>query len=312
MNRVSEKITISIPQLSDVEHMERGHTACAGCGASIAIRQAMKVLGPRTIIYIPACCLLVFTASYPINAWRTPMIHCAFENSASVAAGIATAMKYKGIDDVNVVAFAGDGGTVDIGVQALSGVAERNDNIIYICYDNEAYGNTGMQRSGATPYKALTTTTPLGKVIKGKIGHKKDFPKIMLAHDIPYTATATVGYWRDYMQKVARAKDIKGCRYIHVLAPCPTGWRHPVSDTIKLSKLAVDTGMWILYESENGKFRFTGPSRLLLEGKKKRIPVGEYLLQQGRFQHLTEEDIKEIQRWIDQNWEYYIKLEKCL
>lgn len=309
---MSEKISISIPQLTDIEYVEKGHTACPGCGASLAVRQAMKILGEKTIIYIPACCLLVFTGSYPLTAWRTPMIHCAFENSASVAAGIATAMKYKGLNDVNVVAFAGDGGTVDIGVQALSGVAERNDNIIYVCYDNEAYGNTGMQRSGATPFRALTTTTPVGKVLKGKLEHKKDFVKIMMAHDIPYVATATVGYWKDYMQKIARAKEIKGCRYIHVLTPCPTGWRTPVSDTIKLSKMAVDTGMWILYENDHGQFKFTGPSKQQLEGKKNRIPVKEYLLQQGRFRHLTEDDIKEIQRWIDSNWEYYTKYSRCV
>lgn len=268
----------------------------------------MKILGQKTIVYTPACCLIVFASSYPLNAWRIPFIHCAFENSAAVAAGIAAALKHKGIKDVNAVVFAGDGGTVDIGIQAISGAAERNDNVLYICYDNEAYGNTGMQRSGATPFGAWTTTTPIGSLIKGKTEHKKDFPKIMMAHDIPYTATATVAFWRDYMQKVARAKELAGFRYIHVLAPCPTGWRYPTSDTVKLSKLAVETGMWILYECDKGDFCFTGPSKLIAEGRKDRQPVKEYLMQQGRFRHLTDEAIDEIQKWIDYNWQQYSKL----
>jgi len=307
---MTKKAAITIPNLPETEYFESGHTACAGCGAAITVRQAMKILGQKTIVYTPACCLIVFGSSYPLNAWRTPFIHCAFENSASVAAGIAAALKHKGIKDVNAVVFAGDGGTVDIGIQAISGAAERNDNVLYICYDNEAYGNTGMQRSGATPFGAWTTTTPIGSMIKGKTEHKKDFPKIMMAHDIPYTATATVAFWRDYMQKVARAKELEGFRYIHVLAPCPTGWRYPTSDTVKLSKLAVETGMWILYECDNGDFCFTGSSKLIADGKKERKPVKEYLMQQGRFRHLTDEAIEEIQKWIDYNWQQYKKFRK--
>ena len=305
---MTEEIKISLPELSETELFESGHTACAGCGGALATRQAMKILGNKTIVYAPACCLLVFGSTYPVNAWRTPFIHCAFENSAAVAAGVAAALKYKGINDVNAVVFAGDGGTVDIGIQAISGAAERNDNVLYICYDNEAYGNTGMQRSGATPFGAWTTTTPVGNVIKGKTEHKKDFPRIMMAHDIPYVATATVAYWRDYMQKVARAKEVKGFRYIHVLAPCPTGWRYPTSDTIKMSQLAVETGLWMLYENDHGKFRITGPSKLIAEGKKERKPVKDYLSLQGRFRHLTDDAVKEIQEWIDRNWEFYKKL----
>jgi len=305
---MTEKAAISLPNLSETEYFESGHTACAGCGGAIAVRQAMKILGQKTIVYTPACCLLVFGSTYPLNAWRTPFIHCAFENSASVAAGIAAALRHKGIKGVNTVVFAGDGGTVDIGIQAISGAAERNDNVLYICYDNEAYGNTGMQRSGATPFGAWTTTTPIGSVIKGKTEQKKDFPKIMMAHEIPYTATATVAFWHDYMQKVARAKELEGFRYIHVLAPCPTGWRYPTSDTVKLSKLAVETGMWILYECYPGDFCFTGPSKLIAEGRKERKPVKEYLLLQGRFRHLTDETIEDIQKRIDYNWQQYKKL----
>ena len=305
---MAEKSTITLPNLPETEYFESGHTACAGCGGAIAVRQAMKILGQKTIVYAPACCLIVFGSTYPLNAWRTPFIHCAFENSASVAAGVAAALKHKGIKDVNAVVFAGDGGTVDIGIQAISGAAERNDKVLYICYDNEAYGNTGMQRSGATPFGAWTTTTPIGSAVQGKTEHKKDFPKIMMAHGIPYTATATVAFWRDYMQKVARAKELEGFRYIHVLTPCPTGWRYPTSDTVKLSKLAVETGMWILYERDHGDFRFTGPSKLISEGRKERKPVKEYLMLQGRFRHLTDEAIEEIQRWVDHNWQQYNKL----
>jgi pyruvate ferredoxin oxidoreductase beta subunit len=307
---MSEKISITLPSLPDTEYFESGHTACAGCGPAIAVKQAMKILGDKNIVYAPACCLLVFGATYPINAWRVPFIHCAFENSAAVAAGVAAALKYKKIEDVNAVVFAGDGGTVDIGVQAISGAAERGDNVLYICYDNEAYGNTGMQRSGATPFGAWTTTTPVGSLIKGKTEHKKDFPRIMMAHDVPYVATATIAYWRDYMQKVARAKEIKGFRYLHVLAPCPTGWRYPTADTVKVSELAVETGIWILYEYDHGKFRFTGPSKLIADGMKERKPIKEYLMMQGRFRHLTEKEIEEIQKYVDSLWDEYKKWTK--
>ena len=304
---MSEKIPINIIELPETEYFESGHTACAGCGGALAVRQAMKILGDKTIVYTPACCLLVFGSTYPLNAWRTPFFQCAFENSAAVAAGVAAALKRKGINDVNAVVFAGDGGTVDIGLQAISGAAERNDNVLYICYDNEAYGNTGMQRSGATPFGAWTTTTPVGTIIKGKTEHKKDFPRIMISHSIPYVATATVAFWRDYMQKVARAKDMRGFRYLHVLSPCPVGWRASTGDTIKLSRLAVETGLWILYECDHGAFRFTGPSRLIAEGMKQRKPVKEYLQLQGRFRHLTDKDIALIQEWIDKIWQEYSK-----
>jgi len=304
---MTEKAPITLPTLPETEYFESGHTACAGCGGALAVRQAMKILGEKTVVYTPACCLLVFGSTYPLNAWRTPFVQCAFENSAAVAAGVAAGLKQKGSKDVKVVVFAGDGGTVDIGAQAISGAAERNDDVLYICYDNEAYGNTGMQRSGATPFGAWTTTTPVGKMVQGKTEHKKDFPKIMVAHNIPYVATATVAFWRDYMEKVAKARDMDGFRYIHVLAPCPTGWRSATGDTVKLSKLAVETGLWILYECENGQFRFTGPSKLIAEGKKARTPVKEYLTLQGRFRHLTESAIQKIQERIDYNWQQYSK-----
>lgn len=306
--RMSEKIGVTLPELDEREFFEKGHTACAGCGVAIAVRMAMKILGDKTMVYVPACCLVVFGSTYPLNAWRVPFIHCAFENSAAVAAGISAGLKQKRLKDVNTVVFAGDGGTVDIGIQAISGAAERNDDILYFCTDNEAYGNTGMQRSGATPYGAWTTTTPIGSLVKGKTEHKKDFGRIMMAHDIPYVATATIAFWRDYMQKVARAKELRGFRYIHVLTPCPTGWRHSTNDTIRLSRLAVETGLWVLYECDSGVFRFTGPSKLIAEGVKERKPVEEYLMGQGRFRHLEDKDIQEIQKWVDCNWQRYKKL----
>jgi Pyruvate:ferredoxin oxidoreductase and related 2-oxoacid:ferredoxin oxidoreductases, beta subunit len=206
------------------------------------------------------------------------------------------------------VGWAGDGGTVDIGIQALSGAAERGANFIYICYDNEAYGNTGLQRSGATPYGAWTTTTPTGKKER-----KKNMPFIMAAHRIPYVATACPSYPIDFINKLRKAKELKGTKYIHVLTPCPTGWRYDTSKTVEIGRLAVQTGMWALYEIENGKFRLNPPSDRLID-KSKRKPVKEYLSMQERFRHLTEGDIEKIQKWVDEDWEYYkalASLERC-
>jgi pyruvate ferredoxin oxidoreductase beta subunit len=208
----------------------------------------------------------------------------------------------RGLDDITVVGWAGDGGTVDIGLQALSGAAERETNFIYICYDNEAYGNTGLQRSGATPYGAWTTTTPTGKKER-----KKNMPLIMAAHKIPYVATACPSYPVDFVNKLRKAKEIKGTKYIHVLAPCPTGWRYDTSKTVEIGRLAVQTGIWVLYEIENGRFRLNPPSDRLID-KSKRKPVKEYLAMQDRFRHLTEADIEKIQTWVDEDWEYYSKL----
>ncbi|MEM3090154.1 MAG: thiamine pyrophosphate-dependent enzyme, partial [Candidatus Bathyarchaeia archaeon] len=225
-----------------------------------------------------------------------------FEATGATCSGIAAALKIRGLEDVTVVGWAGDGGTVDIGIQALSGAAERETNFIYICYDNEAYGNTGLQRSGATPYGAWTTTTPTGKKER-----KKNMPLIMAAHRIPYVATSCPSYPVDFVSKLKKAREIKGTKYIHVLAPCPTGWRYDPSKTIEIGRLAVQTGIWALYEIENGDFRLNSPSDRLID-KSKRKPVKEYLAMQDRFRHLTEADIEKIQRWVDEDWEYYRKL----
>jgi pyruvate ferredoxin oxidoreductase beta subunit len=225
-----------------------------------------------------------------------------FEATGATCSGIVAALKIRGLEDITVVGWAGDGGTVDIGIQALSGAAERETNFIYVCYDNEAYGNTGLQRSGATPYGAWTTTTPTGKKER-----KKDMPLIMAAHRIPYVATACPSYPIDFVNKLRKAKETKGTKYIHVLAPCPTGWRYDASKTVEVGRLAVQTGMWALYEIENGKFRLNPPSDRLID-KSKRKPVKDYLSMQERFRHLTEADIERIQAWVDEDWEFYRKL----
>jgi pyruvate ferredoxin oxidoreductase beta subunit len=228
-----------------------------------------------------------------------------FESTAAAASGIVAALHQRIMKDITVVGWAGDGGTVDIGIQALSGAAERETDFIYICYDNEAYGNTGMQRSGATPYGAWTTTTP-----SGKRERKKDMPLIMAAHRIPYVATACPSYPIDFVNKLKTAKEIKGTKYIHILAPCPTGWRSDTSKTIELGRLAVQTGLWALYEIKDGKFKLNAPSDRLVD-KAKRKPVKEYFALQGRFRSLTEKDLERIQKWVDDDWENYRRLEDC-
>jgi len=285
---------MKIKDLSLEEHFTSGHTACPGCGGAIAARIAMKVFGKNTVAYFPANCLLVFGGTYPFNAFKVPYLHVLFENSAVCAAGISRALKKLG-RDAKAVAFAGDGGTSDIGMQSLSGAAERNEDIIYICYDNEAYMNTGIQRSGSTPYGAWTTTTPVGKKIAGKEDFKKDVPRIMMAHDVPYVATASIGYPNDFLNKLEKARDMKGFRYLHVFAPCPTGWRHDPAKTIEIGKLAVECGMWTLYECENGVFRITKKPKL--------SQVTDYIKLQGRFRHMTEEQVDTLQEWVTEKWE---------
>jgi pyruvate/2-oxoacid:ferredoxin oxidoreductase beta subunit len=285
---------MKLKEMPDEELFTRGHTACAGCGAAIAARNLIKVLGKDTVAVTPACCLLIFSATYPLVAWKIPYHHVAFENTAACATGMKRALKVRGKDDTTVMAIAGDGGTADIGLQALSGAAERNEDILYVMYDNEAYMNTGIQRSGSTPFGAWTTTTPVGKVKAGKANFKKDMPQIMMAHNVPYVATASVGHIQDFINKFEKAKKIKGFRFIQVYCPCPTGWRSDTAKTIELCKLAVDTGMWTLYESEDGK--------VTINRKPKMTPVQEYLKLQGRFRHMTEADIKKLQDWVTKKW----------
>lgn len=297
-------MALKIKDLPDEELFTSGHTACGGCGGALAARIALKVFGKNTMMYNPACCLLVFSATYPLASWKIPFLHVAFENTAAVSAGMKAGLESLGKDSL-VVGMAGDGGTADIGIQAISGAAERNDDIIYICYDNEAYMNTGVQRSGATPFGASTTTTPATKLVGGKREFKKDFPRIMIAHEVPYVATASVSHPMDLLAKLEKAKNTKGFRYIQIFAPCPTGWRMDSTKSIEIGKMAVESGMWYLYESEYGK-----PEKITYTPKKK-IPVKDYLMAQGRFKHLSEEDIAILQKWVDERWEkYYGKKEE--
>ncbi len=280
-------------KISDLELVAPGHRACAGCGCILAMRHALKALGKNAIVSMATGCMEVVTTPYPQTAWRVPWIHAAFENAAAVASGVSRALKVLRKEDVKSVAIAGDGGTADIGLQALSGAIERGEDILYICYDNEAYENTGIQRSGLTPYKAWTTTTPIGKVGRGEDRPKKDLPAIIAAHGAPYVATASMAYPLDYIRKIKKAAAIKGPTYVQVHAPCVPGWRIKESQTIEVARLAVLTGAWILYEVENGKPNVTFKPP-------KRKPVAEYLKLQGRFRHLTDEEIAEIQRMVDE------------
>ncbi|MCD6431448.1 pyruvate synthase subunit beta [Candidatus Bathyarchaeota archaeon] len=293
---------VTIKELPKEEYLLKGNTACAGCGAAISLRLLFKALGNKVILVVPACCTSVIPGPFPYTSFAVPVQNILFEATGATASGVVAALRQRGIKDVTVVGWAGDGGTFDIGIQALSGAAERGTDFIYICYDNEAYGNTGVQRSGATPYGAWTTTTPSGKKER-----KKRITMIMAAHRIPYVATACPSYPMDFINKLRKAKEMKGTRFIHILSPCPTGWRYDTSKTIEIGRLAVQTGMWVLFEIVNGKFKLNPPSSGLVD-KAKRKPVREYLKLQGRFRNLTESDIEKIQRMVDEDWEQYRKM----
>ncbi len=277
------------------EELFYGHKACGGCGESLAIRLAMKVLGERTFAALPAGCMSAVSFIYPNMAFTTNAIITPFASTGAVASGMAAGLKALGIENTHTVGFAGDGGTADIGLQALSGAIDRNDQIIYFCNDNEAYMNTGIQKSGLTPYGTRTTTSPAGKNLPGSVTMKKNMFEIVAAHGIAYAATASVGYLEDFMNKVAKAKEVKGTSYIHILAPCPTGWGHASNMTVSLAKLAVDTGLWYLAEYENGEFK-------LNKNPKDFAPVEDYLKLQARFKHLQSEDLEVIKAHRDAKW----------
>ncbi len=293
---------VTIKELPKEEYLLKGHAACAGCGPAISLRLLFKALGNKVFLVVPACCTTVIQGPYPYTSFDVPLQNILFESTAAAASGIVAALRQRNLTDITVVGWAGDGGTVDIGIQALSGAAERETDFIYICYDNEAYGNTGMQRSGATPYGAWTTTTP-----SGKRERKKDMPLIMAAHRIPYVATACPSYPIDFINKLRKAKEIKGTKYIHILAPCPTGWRYDTGKTVEMGRLAVQTGLWALFEIEYGKFKLNPPSDRLIDKAKRKL-VKEYFALQGRFRNLTEEDVDRMQKWVDDDWEKYRKL----
>jgi pyruvate ferredoxin oxidoreductase beta subunit len=304
-----EKYAVYVPRLvKKEENFTPGHRACIGCGEALAIRQSFKALDNNIIVVNATGCAEIFGGQFPNMAWQLPWIHTLFENTAAVASGIEAAykaMRRKGVklpENTKVVAIGGDGGTSDIGLQALSGALERGHDFTYICFDNEAYMNTGIQRSSSTPFGASTTTSPAGKKSIGQFSWKKNMPEIAAAHNIPYVATATHGYPFDLMAKVAKAVATPGPAYVHVLAICPTGWRSPTDTINRQARLAVETGVFPLFEVVNGVYRMT------IETPKLR-PVKDYLKIQGRFRHLSDDNIAKIQARVE--LEYQKLLEKA-
>jgi len=296
-----------------------GHRACAGCGPTTVLRLIMKAVRGPTIVTNATGCMEVVSSIYPYTSWATPWLHTAFENAAANASGIEAAIKIlkkKGRikqEQIDVIALAGDGGTYDIGIQALSGAVERGHDFLFVLYDNEAYMNTGIQRSGGTPLGASTTTSPAGTVIPGKLEPKKPIADIMVAHDMPYVATAAPYYWRDLIAKTRKGLEVNGPAFLHVFAPCPRGWRSDPAKSIELSRLAVETCIFPLWEAVNGEYQLSTPSKVMALSPQKKKPVKEYLQVQGRFRHLFtpkfEKLIGEIQRLTDERWQRLLK--KC-
>jgi pyruvate ferredoxin oxidoreductase beta subunit len=293
------------------ERLAPGHRLCAGCGATIVVRQILAAIDAPVVIANATGCLEVGTTIYPYTAWEVPWIHNAFENAASTISGVEAA--YRSLvrqgkipeQDVVFLAFGGDGGTYDIGIQALSGAAERGHRFLYVCYDNGAYMNTGIQRSSATPFGAQTTTSPAGDVIPGKQQFRKDLTAIMAAHGIPYAAQAAPSQWRDLMKKTRKAVGCGGPAFMNVLASCGRGWRHETDETVEITQLAVDTCYWPLYEVEDGQWRLTYKP-------KEKLPVAEWLKRQGRFRHLLREEnqalVDQFQADVDRRWERLLAL----
>jgi pyruvate ferredoxin oxidoreductase beta subunit len=276
------------------ENFVPGHRACIGCGEALAVRLAAKAFGHNTIVVNATGCMEIVASQLPYTSWKLPWIHTLFENAAAVASGVEAGLKAqmrKGKlpqEDIKVVAIAGDGATFDIGLQALSGAMERGHDFLYLCFDNEAYMNTGIQRSSATPFGASTTTSPAGKAKAGQMSWKKNMPEIVAAHNIPYVATACPSYPFDLIEKVKKGLAVKGPAYIQILSVCPTGWRCDTEITIMLGRLAVETGVFPLYEVENGEYKMS-----LVPEKLK--PIKDYLKLQRRFRHLKTEAIDRIQ-----------------
>jgi len=291
-----------------------GHRACAGCAAPAILRQALLVSGPDTVVGFATGCMEVSTTIYPYTAWHVPYVHCAFENSAATISGAEAA--YRALKragripedrKINFIAFGGDGGTYDIGFQSLSGTMERGHNMLYICYDNNAYMNTGIQRSSATPRGAATNTSPAGKVVPGKQQQRKDLTACMVAHKIPFVAQASVSNHMDFMRKVERALEIDGPAFINILQPCHRGWRCKPEDSIELARVAVESRYWPLYEVDHGKWKINYKP-------KNAVPVVEWFKLQGRFKHILSPDNKEILQWhqqeLDREWAELLRREE--
>ncbi len=278
--------------LPEAEYVSPGHLACQGCGAALAMRLALKALDGKVILVIPAGCWSVIDGPYPSAALKVPLLHMSFVAAAAAATGVRAALEVQGDDETAVLAWAGDGGTFDIGIQALSGAAERNEDIIYACYDNEAYMNSGVQRSSATPIGAWTSTTPAGDL---KAEPKKNLLEIVAAHRVPYAATATIGFPDDLVRKLRRARSFRGFKLIHLLCPCPPGWRSDPSHTVRLSRLAVECKVFPLFEVEGGE-------KYTISHVPTGRPVEEYLGLQDRFRYLTAEQRVQVQAGVDREW----------
>lgn len=298
------------------KHAERltgGHRLCAGCGAGAVARQTLIAAGETPVVVVSATgCLEVSTSVFPYTSWKTPFFHSAFENSAATCSGVEAA--YKSLvrqgkmkdEPIRFIAFGGDGGTYDIGLQSLSGAMERGHRMLYVCYNNEAYMNTGIQRSSATPQGATATTSPVGKVKQGKEQPKKDLTAIIVAHNVPYAAQSIIGNWNDYITKVQKALNTDGPTFINVMTPCRLGWGCKPEDSMEMVRLAVDTCIWPVYEVENGKYKLTLKPR----GEKK--PVTEFFKLQTRFKHLLKPENAEllasIQADVDAKWDKMLAL----
>ena len=297
-----EEAELFAPRLvTTEENFAPGHRACIGCGEALAVRHVCKAMGKNVIIVNATGCIEIISSLLPQTSWCVPWIHTLFENVAAVVSGIESAYKARARKgkihdkDVKFVGFAGDGGTSDIGIQALSGAMERGHNFLYCCFDNEAYMNTGIQRSSSTPYGAWTTTAPVGKKSIGQTTWKKNMPEIAVAHAIPYVATACPSYPFDLMDKVRKGVEMGGPAYLHILSPCPTGWRYPPNLTIEMGRLAVETGVFPLYEVINGEYRLSFDFPNLK-------PVREYMKAQRRFRHLTDDIVEKIQARVEKEY----------
>jgi 2-oxoisovalerate ferredoxin oxidoreductase beta subunit len=291
------KLTIPAPEL-----MRSGHSACPGCAPALAMRLMLKGLGPRTVVSVPACCWTVIDTPYPTTALGVAMMDNPIESTGASISGLRAAADAMGIENLNILGFAGDGGTADIGLQALSGMLERRTNAIYAMYDNEAYMNTGVQRSGATPLGAWTTTTPVSDGARGKAEPKKDVMGIVLAHRPVYAATVNPSFPEDFVKKVQKAAALRGPRFFHIFAPCPPGWRYASDQTIAIGRKATDCGIFPLYEVEEGRYHVTRKGGSLR-------PVTEYFQAQGRFSHLGPEDLARVQAQVTADWERLLRLE---
>jgi len=289
--------------MPEEERFASGHRACAGCGGALAIRHVVKAAGDNIIVVQATGCMEVVSSPYPQTAWGVPWLHAAFETAAPCASGVQRALKATGKTDTKVIAFGGDGATFDIGFGGISGAFERGEDFLYVCNENGAYMNTGLQRSSATPYGASATTTPAGKKVHGKREFKKPVALIMAAHNAPYVATASVCDIPDLHRKVKKALEIEGPCYLEVNSPCPTGWYYASDKSIEVAKVARDTRVNPMYEIVDGLVKIT-------HDIKDPKPVEEYLKMQGRFKHLQSEDIKKIQEHVDSEWEKLKKLEE--